>query len=176
MVVMKIRNSVKVLLLNDNKELLLMCIDDPKTTTVDGKYHGRFWITIGGEIENNETIEQALLREIYEETGIKKEKIEVGPVVWFGELDLILSGIPTRIKQIFIVGKTKQNKISLENLTEEEKPIVKNLKWFSLDEIMNCSEIIYPVVLKDHIQDIIQEKHPKESFEINLAKEPERIN
>ncbi len=41
-----IRNSIKILLLNDTNELLLLCVDDPSTTTVDGIYHGRFWLLV----------------------------------------------------------------------------------------------------------------------------------
>ena len=52
-----IRNSIQILLLNPENKLLLMCADDPKTTTVDGEYHGKFWFPIGGEIEEGESIE-----------------------------------------------------------------------------------------------------------------------
>ena len=169
---LKIRNSVKVLLLNDKKKLLLIYVNDPKTTTTNGKYHGSFWNVIGGEIEEGETIFQTALREVYEEAGIHNDQIKLGPVVWFGEFDLVLSGVMTKIKQKFIVAKTKQNKTSLDNLTEEEKLIVSKLKWFSLDEIKNCDEIIYPVVLSEYIEDVIDEKYLTEPIEIDLSKQP----
>ena len=84
------RNSIKVLILNERQELLLMCADDPKTTSKDGKYHGQFWFPVGGEINPKESIEEAARREIYEETGLRE--VEFGPIVWFGEFDLILAG------------------------------------------------------------------------------------
>ena len=84
------RNSVKVLLLNEKKELLLVYADHPSTTTLDGVYHGPFWFNVGGEIELNETIQEAAIREIFEETGIKKEKVDLGPIVWFGQCDLMV--------------------------------------------------------------------------------------
>jgi 8-oxo-dGTP pyrophosphatase MutT (NUDIX family) len=119
-----LRNSIKVLLLNSKKELLLMCVDDPRTYSVDGVPKGKFWCLTGGAIEPDETLEQAALREIYEETGIGSENIELGPVVWGGEFDLIFSGKFTHFKQKFIVAKTKQDKISLEFLTQDEKAVV----------------------------------------------------
>ena len=51
-----IRNSIKVLLLNHKNEVLLMCADDPKTVSADGKYYGRFWFPIGGKIEEGESV------------------------------------------------------------------------------------------------------------------------
>ena len=167
------RNSIKVLLLNERQELLLMCADDPTTTSKDGKYHGRFWFPVGGEINPGESVKEAATREIYEETGIKE--VEFGPVVWFGEFDLVLAGTPTHLKQTFIVAKTKQHKVSLENLTEEEKKVVKKTAWFSLEKIQNSTEVIYPVLLARYLPDILQGKYPDQPLEIDLAKQSEDL-
>ena len=166
-----VRNSIKIILLNDDDELLLMCIDDPKKRSIGGEYKGPFWQLIGGQIEANETVLEAAVREVFEETGMSKEDIEFGPLVWFGELDLILYGKATHIKQQFIVARTKQKTVSLANLTQGETKVVKHLAWFSLDCIDNSGEIIYPVLLPDYLPDIIAGKYPEEPFEINLAVE-----
>lgn len=105
---------------------------------------------------------------------MSKEDIEFGPLVWFGELDLILYGKPAHIKQQFIVARTKQKTLSLAHLTQGETKVVKHLAWFSLDCIVNSGEIIYPVLLPDYLPDIIAGKYPEEPFEINLAVEVRR--
>lgn len=170
-----IRSSIKVLLLNDENELLLMCADDPKTTAADGTYLGKFWFTVGGEIEKNESFEMTALREILEETGIKEEEIKLGPIVWFGEFDLILDGTLTRLKQKFIVAKTKQNKVGLKNPTAWEKKVVKGLAWFSIEDIKNSDQIIYPALLSKYLPAIISGKYPTSPIEIDLAKQPKNI-
>ena len=169
-----VRKSVKVLLLNENKEMLLMCVDDPKTTNVDGKYHGRFWFPVGGAIEEGESILEAATREIYEETGISKEEIELGPIVWHGEFDLILDGTLTRLNQVFLVAKTKKEDVSFANLTPGEQKTAQKLKWFSLDMIRNCDEVIYPIVLLEYLPDVMLGKYPKSPIEIDLAKQPSK--
>lgn len=166
-----IRNSVKVLLLNDQNEILLICADGSKITYANGKYYGRFWFPIGGKIEAGEDLFDAAIREIYEETGIKKEEIELGPIVWFGEFDLNLSGIITKLKQKFIVARTKKHNASLTNLDDWEKKVIKEIKWFSLEKIKNSIEVIFPVLLPKYLPDIIAEKYPKK---IDLAKQPNR--
>ena len=167
-----IRNSVKVILLNEKNELLLMCADTPKIRSPKRKYLGKFWFLVGGEIEPGESLQEAALREIFEETGILKEKIELGPIVWFGEFDLILNDILTHLKQTFIVAKTNQKKASLTNLTPWEAFVVKKIKWFSLKEIKNSKETIYPILLPKYLPVIISEKYPKKPLKINLAKQP----
>ncbi|KKK88435.1 MAG: hypothetical protein KR126chlam4_00761 [Candidatus Anoxychlamydiales bacterium] len=170
-----IRSSIKVILLNDKDELLLMCADDPKTTAADGRYLGKFWFAVGGEIELNESIEDTAYREIYEETSIKKDEIELGPIVWFGEFDLILNGTLTRLKQKFIVAKTKQINAHLKNPTSWEKKVIKDIAWFSIDDIKNSDEIIYPALLPKYLPDIISGNYPKQPIEIDLAKLPNNL-
>ncbi len=166
-----VRHSVKIILLNDADELLLMCMDDPKIKSIGAEYKGHFWTLIGGEIEANETVLDAAIREAFEETGMSKEDIEFGPLVWFGEFDLVMHDIPTHIKQQFIVARTKWRTFSLTNLTQYETEVVKYLEWFSYDRIANSGEQIYPVLLPNYLQDIIVGKYPEEPFEIDLAVE-----
>ena len=167
-----IRNSVKVILLNNKNELLLLCADDPKTTAVEGVYHGKFWFLTGGAIESNESIRETAFREIYEETGIARDEVNLGPVVWYGEFDLCLAGTPTRFKEKFIVATTSKTDISFVNLTAEEKEIIKSFSWFSLDQINNCPDVIYPVLLPEYLPNILVGKYPTVPMKIDLAKQP----
>ena len=77
---MAVRNSVKLILVNEKKELLLMSTDDKGIKGKDGNYNGRFWQMIGGKIEEGELPEQTAIREMKEETGldVKKLKCKVG--------------------------------------------------------------------------------------------------
>jgi 8-oxo-dGTP pyrophosphatase MutT (NUDIX family) len=164
-----VRSAVRVVLLNEANELLLMCMDDPTIASIGEKYAGRFWTLIGGEIEPGETIQDAAVREVFEETGLSEEDIELGPQVWSGKLDLIFKGKPTHIKQEFIVAKTRRRDISLANLTPDEKEVVKQVAWFSLDRIINSGEVIHPIVLPKYLPDVIAGRYPKEPLEIDLT-------
>lgn len=169
-----VRAAVKVVLLNHANELLLMCMDDPTIRSVGEKYGGHFWTLIGGAIEANESIREAAAREIFEETGLTRADVELGPHVWFGELDLILDDRPTHIRQEFLVARTRETEISLEHLVGNEKKVVTQVAWFSLDRITNSGEIIHPVRLPEYLPDIIAGQYPAEPFEIDLAAHPRR--
>lgn len=167
-----IRKAVRVLLLNEKKELLLMCVENFDIATPSGKKNQRFWCTIGGGIEVGESIEHAALREIFEETGLEKKSLDLGPIVWHGYVDLILKGILTRLDETFIVAKTKNNHVSLHNPTPDEKQVVTKLKWFSLEDIKKSKEAIFPIILPQYLPDIIAERYPSTILEIDLAKQP----
>ena len=168
-----VHSSIRILLINDNKELLLMHADDPSTTTPEGTYHGRFWFCIGGQIEPGESILNAAHRELQEETGINPKEVTFGPVVWYGEFDLVLYGKLRRLKQQFIVAHTKSTTLSLAHLTETEKKVIEKLEWFSLDRMRTSNELIYPIGLQDHLEDILNGHYPPEPIWIDLGKKPE---
>ncbi len=171
-----IRNSIRVLLINEQNEILLMLADDSKTTSTDGIKRGRFWFVIGGEIKYDESTEEAAIREIYEESGLKEGDVELGAIVWFGEYDLILDGKLTHLKQRFMVAKTKIREVSLTKLDGWEKRVVQKLAWFSIDDIKNSEDIIYPVGIEDYLIDILAEKYPTDPIEIDLDKKPKKQN
>lgn len=162
------RKAARVLLLNSKNELLLMCIEDFDISTPEGKRNERFWCTIGGGIESDETIEQAALREIYEETSITQDAITLGPVVWYGEVDLILKGIPTRLQESFIVAKTSNHEVFLHQPTHDEKQVVKKLQWFSLEDIESSPDTIFPILLPKYLPAVLSGSYPEKAIEINL--------
>ena len=160
-----IRHAVRVLLLNNNK-LLLMCFEDFDISTPDGTKNKRFWCTIGGGIEGSESIEEAAYREIYEETGIMPKDVELGPIVWKNTIDLVLKGTLTRLKEQFVVAKTSQQNVFLQNPTLDESKCVKKLNWFSLKDIQASTEIIFPKNIAQHLPSIFSNKYPSNPIEL----------
>ena len=52
---MKIRKSIKVILVNPRNEIVLVRVDDPRIVDASGKYNGPFWNLVGGALEDGET-------------------------------------------------------------------------------------------------------------------------
>lgn len=161
-----VREALKVLLLNERDELLLLQAGDQR-------FHREpFWFLVGGKIEEGETLEATALREIYEEASLPAEAIELGPIVWYGEFTLVFDGVPTRYKERFMVARTTETVVSLDHLTPEEQLTVKKIAWFSLEQIENSEQVVYPVLLPRYLPDIIAKKYPKQPIKIDLTAKP----
>ncbi|XP_022778816.1 nucleoside diphosphate-linked moiety X motif 17-like, partial [Stylophora pistillata] len=133
---------------------------DPSTTDLDGKYRGTFWFMPGGKPEKDETLEQAAVREIFEETGLRDDQIHFGPFVWKESFTFILQGVPTLLHQKFLVAHTSETKTTFDHLMPEEREVLKEQKWFSVEDIQLCPETIYPNNLAEHLPRILQRHYP----------------
>lgn len=166
---MKKRKTVRFLLLNSQKKLLLMRVVDPTTTGIDKNGRDAFWCTPGGSMEANETVEETIARELFEETGLHINEVNVGPFVWYGKHKMIIRNQETELDEQFIVLHTVKDELSTANFTDEEKKVVTNLSWLSYDEILNHHEVIFPVILRTHLPDIIAGNFPTRPIEVNLS-------
>ena len=58
---------------------------------------------VGGKIEDGEDYISAIKREIFEETSIVEDKLDIGPIVFKGRMTLNINGEANDIRQSFVV-------------------------------------------------------------------------
>lgn len=117
--------SVIIVLRCENKFLLVQRNDN------DDIFPGK-WQNLGGKIEQEETVEKAIRREIKEEIGLKVDKYPIFLQSYSWKKD---SNSPTRLGLIFLVNlvrRIKNYKIKLDKELE-------NSGWFTLEQINNMN-------------------------------------
>ncbi len=171
---MKIRKSARLILLDSESRILLIKIEDDNVRASGAPAKRRpFWVTPGGRIEDGESIQAALVRELQEETGLTEVDAQIGQCLWFGEHELLWGGELIRAHDSFYYAQTHKSAISLDQMTSDERRVYRDHRWWKLDEVKTSKEIFLPKNLPTLLEPIICGELPVEPIEIDLSDPPE---
>lgn len=121
---------------------------------------------MGGRVEDGEDVLTAALREAREETG--RDDIRIGPAVWYGEQILAIAGQPTLFKETFVVAHAARSEVTDARWSAAERAIIREVRWWSLDEIAETADTILPSVLAELLPPILAGAYPDPPLTVEL--------
>jgi 8-oxo-dGTP pyrophosphatase MutT (NUDIX family) len=139
---LRLRRAARLIVLDPQCRALMFRYDVP----------GRppFWVTAGGECEPDESFEDAARRELLEETGITADP---GPQIARMTPEFItVEGEPVQADERFFLVRVAEAAIDTSRHTELEQALMTQHRWFTLDELGEWPEAVYPVNLADMIK------------------------
>src|SRR5687768_3055320 len=128
---MKVRHCARVIVVNENREVLLLMYEDEHPVDPARPQLRRYWVTPGGGVESGETHVVAVARELTEETGIEEPRI--GAWVWTRERNLMYNGeIMTYVERYYVIHVSKAD-CPMHNRTTNEA--IQSQRWWSLEDL-----------------------------------------
>ena len=144
-----LRKAVRGLILDAKKRVLLIQMKSDPTKS-DQKHLTSFWLTPGGKIEADESLETGLLREIKEEVGFSN--VQIKEYLLDEERTAHWGNYPCRLYNRYFFVYSEETEVSRDFLIDYEKELIIGYKWWSLDELLETDEIIYPKWLSQKLE------------------------
>jgi len=164
-----IRRSSRLIILDAENRLLLMQIKPDKPADPSCPILKPYWVTLGGGVEERETLEQAAVRELREETGITD--VVIGPMIWHGQWQQGQKRINDEyyflVKLSYVGGVLDHS-----GLEEEERAVIKNMKWWNLEEMESmesAGEVFIPRNMNYLLSNTLRGELPSSPVEIDLS-------
>lgn len=146
------RKSCRAILLTPDNEVLLIKIG----TTLEG-WVG--WITPGGGLDEGESEEQGLRRELAEELGI--DSFDIAGKIWSRSHQFIWNGRQIYQDEVFFLIRVDKFEPVARHLTDIERAEFKGMQWWPIAEMETSGERFAPAKLALHLKDILSQGIPK---------------
>lgn len=149
------RIGARVLLLDEHDRVLLMHARDPD----DPGHH--WWELPGGGLDDGESLEQAAMREVAEETGIELDQL--GPQVWIRESRFRYRNRDHhRIDHVFLARRTNTAATVATKPTDNEKLGLIERAWFTPIELRECADKLLPAALPALLEVLLTDDVPSQ--------------
>ncbi|MGB3771691.1 MAG: NUDIX domain-containing protein [Rhodococcus sp. (in: high G+C Gram-positive bacteria)] len=135
------RTSARVVLLDGRGRVLLLRGHDPSVPDV------HFWFTVGGGVEVGETLRDAAVRELQEETGLVAHADDIRGPMWRRTATFSFDGVLIRSEELFFALRADTFEPVRTGFTELERRAVTGHKWCTAEDIRSFAasgDAVYP--------------------------------
>ncbi len=133
------RRAARVLILADDSVLLIKGFDPARGDTA------AWWLTPGGGRDDGESLEEAAVREVFEETGLRVSVDDIGPVVATRVADFEFDGRQYHQEEAFFAVTVDAFTPHGDGWDEVEQRMLLEHRWWTVEELAATDETVYPV-------------------------------
>jgi 8-oxo-dGTP pyrophosphatase MutT (NUDIX family) len=146
----RLRPAARVLVLDASDRLLLF----------DAKLgYTRAWLAPGGAVEPGETYEEAAIRELEEETGLRN--VHLSPCVCTVCFRFAYGGFVYDQRERYFAARVDRPEVSTSGWTVAETSEIQELRWWSLRELAASDGDFRPANLVDILPLVIRGAYPE---------------
>jgi 8-oxo-dGTP pyrophosphatase MutT (NUDIX family) len=155
----RLRVATRAIVLDELDRILLVRFSAPDR---------EIWLTTGGGMEDGETDEVALRRELLEEAGLAD--FELGPLVWTRTVLQTLEGgrWDGQTERFFLVRTQSFEPVPALSWDELRREGMTAVRWWTLDELEAAETLFAPRRLPLLLRELIEHGSPAEPIDVGL--------
>ena len=154
---LRIRDAVRAVVIDPRDRVLLVRFEFP---------HWTGWATPGGGVDTGETDEEALRRELAEETGL--EAFELGPLVWTRTHLFELGDWDGQVERYYMVRAPEFDPLPRLTWAELNAEYVTAVDWWSVEAMEAADTQFAPRRLPALLRGLLRDGHPPEPIDVGL--------
>lgn len=132
------RRAARVLVVDAAGRVLMLQGFDPSDP---GR---RYWFTVGGGLGPGESVAEAAVRELFEETGLQIPVDRLGPAVWSDVTEFPFDGRRYRQEQSWFLVRVPSFDVDRSGFDEVERATVSDVAWWALSDFATSPHAYYP--------------------------------
>lgn len=154
------RTTARVILVDDQHRTLLFRVLDPLDTK------DPCWLTPGGGVQAGETIRDAAVRELFEETGLVVDRDELGNPVATCRGPWVFRGKALVQEDWYFALHTAAFEPDPSGWEPLEVDLHRGWRWWSPAELATTSELVFPGTLHVLLESLASGRHRGDPVEL----------
>jgi 8-oxo-dGTP pyrophosphatase MutT (NUDIX family) len=132
------RRAARVLVVDAAGRVLMLRGFDPANPD------RHYWFTVGGGLEADESVIQAGVRELFEETGLRLSTAEIGAPVWNDVTEFSFDGRQYRQQQFWFLVRVPSWEVDQSGFDDIERATIDAVSWWTGTDFDTATEPFYP--------------------------------
>lgn len=153
----RLRNAVRAVVVDPDGGVLLVRLEFP---------HWTGWAAPGGGVDSGEKDEEALRRELAEETGL--HEFELGPLVWTRTHVLESGDWDGQVERYYLVRTPAFDPSPKLTWAQLNAEFVTAIRWWSIEELDRSEELFAPRRLAELLRILLRDGAPTDPIDVGV--------